>query len=74
MDLHEKISDMIVQATQERSHYYVKSLFVEVKDALTELQAENERLKEVLREFDLHAGHRVGSRIQKLVSEALNGK
>jgi len=41
MDVCEKIDDLIIQATKERSHYYVKSV-------LEECKAEIEMLKEAL--------------------------
>jgi CHASE3 domain sensor protein len=45
----EKIDDLIVQATTERSHYYTASVLREAASTIRALVAENERLRELFR-------------------------
>ena len=44
MTLQEKLEDLLVQATKERSHYYVANTIREVLAALAERDAEVKRL------------------------------
>lgn len=39
----EKLDDLIIQATKERSHYYTKNVLLEAKNLLLETQAKLER-------------------------------
>jgi hypothetical protein len=38
MTIYEKIDDLILQATKERSHYYTKSVLVECKEYIEQLE------------------------------------
>jgi hypothetical protein len=46
--IRQKLEDLIVQATKERSHYYVRSVCVDANNHITQLETENKRLREAL--------------------------
>lgn len=47
-DLIEKLDDLIVQATKERSHYYVKSVVEKAKWEIVLLRAERDQLRKMV--------------------------
>lgn len=69
MSLVEKLKDLIIQATHERSHYYVRSVCVESINEIERLQKDNEQMKEVLTELRYGIFHH--SHVSKLAEDCL---